>query len=85
MQNVEITVSEDDVLTIKVNLREVVGFTKSNRNALIGSTGGNLPVWTAEGPHPSGARLNCSVFRPLLSKEKRALEKARTPFGSLFT
>lgn len=85
MRNIEISVTEEDVLLIKIDLHENVGLTKSERNVTIGTTGGNVPVWTPNGPHPTGARVNCSVFRPLLPEEKKTLEAERVTFAGMFT
>lgn len=74
MENCELTISEDDVLTIVVDLKKEVGWTKHRNSMRIGSTEGNMPLWKNGKPHPKRIRVNCNVFRSLTEDEK---EKAR--------
>jgi hypothetical protein len=72
MQNIDIKITEDDILVLKVNLRQAIGRTNSRRNMTIGTTGGNVPLWTGDAPHPSGAKINVNVFRPLTEEEQKS-------------
>ena len=68
MKNVEIEVTPDNVLIVKVKLDQVAGFTRSN-NVLFATTNGNVGL---PGPDCSLRRekLNLSVWRNCTPIEK---------------
>jgi len=60
VKNIKMSVSDDGKLTIVVNLREEHGESKSQKNIIIASTGGNIPA-----PEPfEDVRFGVNVYRP---------------------
>ncbi len=70
MENIEITVTEDEYLLIRVDLKSEVGFTSGRKGVRIASTQGNVHL---PGPNSTlrGERLNVNLWRPLTNREKR--------------
>jgi hypothetical protein len=70
MDNIELSLSDDDVLTIVVDLKRAIGWTKNRTSVRIASTQGNLQLWRDGKPHPQRIRVNLNVFRPLTRAEQ---------------
>ncbi|MEI7451195.1 MAG: hypothetical protein WCJ75_16415 [Desulfomonile sp.] len=81
MNNIELEITDDDVLVLRIDLKQEIQFTKSNRSIMIGSTQGNLLLWHEGRPDPRNIRVNCSVFRGLTIQEKRQVAEARKSRG----
>ena len=77
MQNIEIQITPDDVLLLRVNLQENQGFTTSNRSVRVASTEGNILLWKDGKPHPLGVKLNLNVFRNFTAEEKAEAVKGK--------
>ena len=77
MENVEVTVEDDNTLVLRIDLTQEIGFTKSFRSMGIGTTRGNVQLWEGGKPHPKGIQLNCSVFRRLTEDEKVEAEEEK--------
>jgi hypothetical protein len=80
MQNVELEITEDNHLVLRVDLNQEVSFTGRAKSMRIASTGGNLQLWKDGKPHPKGVRVNLNVFRSLTEEEKAQAEKARRSY-----
>jgi len=74
MENVTLEISEDDVLTIRCDLKAAIRPSNSKRSLMIACTDGNLVVWKDGKPHPKGIKVNLSVFRPFTREEFKQLE-----------
>ena len=59
MKNVKITVNEDGILTVTVDLKQSFGTSKSGKSEIIGSTEGNV---TAPEPY-SDIKVGLNVYR----------------------
>ncbi len=70
MDNMEFEVSPDDILTIRVDLKEELGPNKHG-TIMIASSRGNALIWKDGKPHPRKLKLNMSVFRSHSPNEKR--------------
>ena len=68
MRNVELSI-EGDILTLRVDLSQECGLTKSERSVCVATTDGNLQIW-ADGS-PRNERVNLNVFRPISKEEIR--------------
>jgi len=69
MENLEVTVTEDEKLVLVVDLRREIGYTKYGSNVSVATSGGNINLW-----HNGKLRqekFNLNVFRPLTKKEQR--------------
>ncbi|MBM3301425.1 MAG: hypothetical protein FJY85_15910 [Deltaproteobacteria bacterium] len=78
MQNVDIEISNDDVLTLRIDLKKEQGISKGGKSRRIGSTEGSVTLWTKGRPDPRNIKVSCNVFRRLTPAEKK--EAARRIF-----
>jgi hypothetical protein len=62
MKNVAFTI-EKDTLVIRVNLKETQGKSKSEKNEIIGTTGGNVDVGK------DGIKFGLNVYKPATAKK----------------
>jgi|GEM_PF-548299 len=74
MENVTLEISDDDILTIRCDLKTAIRPSNSKRSLMIACTDGNLPLWKNGAPHPKGIKVNLSVFRPFTSEEFKQVE-----------
>jgi len=70
MENLEFHISDDDILTIRCDLKKECGFTRYGRSVRVASSGGNCVLWKDGQPHPKKIRVNLNLFRPLTANEK---------------
>ena len=77
MNNIELEVSDDNVLVVRIDLKKGNYVTNSGRSVMIGTTGGNLLLWRDGKPDPLQIRINCNVFRPFTTDERKAIEEAQ--------
>jgi hypothetical protein len=75
MDNIELSLSDDDVLTIVVDVKKAIGWTKNRTSVRIASTQGNLQLWKDGRPHPERPRMNLNIFRPLTAAEEQERTK----------
>ncbi|MFH1113709.1 MAG: hypothetical protein V1792_07280 [Pseudomonadota bacterium] len=69
MENVTISISDDDILTLTVDLKLVSGFTRERKNVRIASSLGNIQLPGKDG-NLRVERFNVNVFRPLNPRER---------------
>ena len=70
MENVEMSIDENDILTLRINLRHEIAPSRSGKSILIGTTHGNYPLWGEHGPHPEGISVNVNVSRRRSTDER---------------
>jgi hypothetical protein len=73
MENLEIEITPDDILIMKIDLKKDLSFTRRRRSVRISSTEGNCQLWRDGQPHPKKIRLNLNVFRSLTREELQEL------------
>ena len=71
MRNLEMTISDDEILTIQVNLRDPGVPSKNPRtnNQVLGTSGGALPLVNSDGTFRA-EKINCSIYRPRLESDE---------------
>jgi len=75
MENIELSISDDDVLTLRVDLNKEVGLTGAMRSKRIATSGGNIVLWKDGKPLPNSLRFNLNVFRSLTDEEQEDLQR----------
>jgi len=70
MDNLEVTVTDDEKLVLVVDLKREVGFTSEGRSVRVATSGGNINLWQNGKLRPE--KFNLNVFRGLTTQEKRA-------------
>lgn len=80
MQNLDVEITSDDILIMKVDLKKESGFTQRNNSIRISSTEGNLQLWRDGQPHPRSVRVNLNVFRSLTDSERKEADLKRGRF-----
>lgn len=80
MENLEMAIDADDILTIRIDLKRTLGLTKNRRNARICSSEGNIQLWKDAQPHPRKIKLNLNCFRAFSEDEAEALNRGDDPF-----
>jgi hypothetical protein len=69
MENVSVEITPDEILVLRVDLKQMAGLTNGGRNVRIASSLGNVPLPTKDGGlRPE--RFNLNVFRARSAKEK---------------
>jgi len=68
MENLAVSITDDDKLVLVVDLKQEVGYTKYERSVCIASSRGNINVWQDGKLRPE--KFNLNVFRSLTAKEK---------------
>jgi hypothetical protein len=69
MENLEVSITDDDKLVLVVDLKREVGYTKYHRSIRIATSKGNINLWQDGKLRPE--KFNLNVFRSLTAKEKR--------------
>lgn len=69
-KNLEISIDENEILRIRVNLRLIEGESRSGRSWVICSSGGNLRLW-------DGGGLRSEVLNMSLTKRKPGAKPIR--------
>jgi len=75
MKNVTLEISEDLILTLRIDLKKSFDLTRAGRSVVVASTQGNQPLWYNGQPLPNRIRLNLNVFRSLTEEEYEELLK----------
>ena len=65
MDNIQLDIDENDVLTLKIDLKKSLGYTRCGQSVRIASTLGNLQLWKDGAPHPRGIKINLNAYRPI--------------------
>jgi hypothetical protein len=77
MENLEVSITDDDKLVLVVDLKREVGYTKHQRSVCIGTSKGNINVWQDGKLRPE--KFNLNVFRQLTAQEEREGVQFKTP------
>ena len=80
MQNVELEITDDNQLILRVDLNQEAGFTRRFQSMRVATTEGNLQLWKDGQPHPKNIRVNLNIFRSLTEAEKKEAERARRSY-----
>jgi hypothetical protein len=82
MENIQIRITDENLLILTVDLNKECGPTQSRRSIRIASTEGNLALWKDGAPLPNNVRVNCNILRSLTAEEKQAKQErnASGPF-----
>lgn len=75
MDNLELEITPDDILIMKVDLKRDVGLTRYRNSVRISSSAGNLQLWKDGRPHPRNIRVNLNVFRSLTKEDKKKFDE----------
>ena len=60
MQNMVMNVSKKGILTVKINLNETIGYSRTGKSILIASTEGNIDVPDTE----DEIKIGLNVYKP---------------------
>lgn len=69
MVNVDVKVTENELLILTIDLKKTCGYTKGGKNVLIGSSRGNIHIPTQDGKLRA-EKFNVNVFRAWTPKEQ---------------
>jgi hypothetical protein len=69
MENLEVTVTDDEKLVLTVDLKREIGYTKYRRSVCVATSKGNINLWQDGKLRPE--KFNLNVFRSLTAEEKR--------------
>ncbi len=58
MKNVEMSMSKDGILTIKIDTKQTHGLSGSGKNTIIATTGGNMEV-----PETDGIKIGINCYK----------------------
>ncbi len=70
MRNIELSI-EGDSLTLKIDLSQKLGFTRSGESIAVASTDGNLQLWQDGKPREEFVNLNIFKRRPRDESDRR--------------
>jgi len=73
MQNIELALSDDDILTLTIDLKQEHGLSNRERSVRIACSEGNVDVWKNGQPHEKKIKINVNIFRQLTDEEKQQL------------
>jgi hypothetical protein len=71
MQNISFSIDDEQILTIKINLKQSIGDSRSGRSEVLASTGGNLRLANSDGTFRDEI-VNLSVTRRKPGTKARA-------------
>lgn len=69
LKNVELEITEDDILILKVDLNQEHGLTHSRNSIMVATSGGNINLWRGSSLLPH--RLNINVIKTIPPEERK--------------
>ena len=71
MENCEMSIDSDDILIIRIDLKQELG-PNQRGSIIIGTSRGNCQLWKNGRPHPRNIKVNVTAFRRATIEELRS-------------